>query len=61
MSPSARCASRFGGIRGKHIGIPPPAQFLDGRHVNRSVMQEILDVGEVLREKAPVGADGIPT
>ena len=57
MSSSARCWPVFCGTG--HLRVPPLDQLLDARHVDRSVVQVVLDLGEVGGEEATVGADRV--
>ena len=42
------------------VGEPAPAELLDGGDVDGAVVQEVLDLGELHRQEAPVGPDGVP-
>src|SRR5207248_587848 len=52
-------AARLVGGAGKDVGVPAPAQLLHRGHVDRAVVQVLLDLGQVDGEKTPVHADGV--
>ncbi len=41
------------------VRVPPPAEFLDARDVDRPVVEEVLDLRELGAQKAPVGPDRV--
>ena len=47
------------GSRGVEIGIPPLGKFFDGTHIDGPVVEIVLDVGQILGEEAPIGADRV--
>src|SRR5277367_7085509 len=42
------------------LGEPASAQLLDGRDVDRAVVEEVLYVGQLGGQEAPVRPDGVP-
>src|ERR1700730_10412590 len=54
----AMCLS-LGGRAGQGVRIPAPAELLDARHVDRAVVQELLDLAEMRGKKTTVRADGV--
>ena len=42
------------------LGMPAPAELLDGGDVDGAVVQEVLDLGQLGGQEAPVRADGVP-
>ena len=52
-------AARLVGGVGEDVGIPAPAQLFHCGHVDRAVVQVLLDLGKVDGEKTPVHADGV--
>src|SRR4051812_16668675 len=39
------------------LRIPPPAEFLDARHVDHSIMQVVVESRHVARDEGPVRGD----
>ena len=60
MSCRARCPPFFVGRRLVDVGEPAPAELLDGGDVDGAVVEEVLDLGELGGQEAPVGPDGVP-
>ena len=58
-SSRARCAVFFSGRLGQDAGIPAPAELLHGGHVDRPVVEPVLDVGEMGGQEAAVGPDRV--
>ena len=52
-------AAGLAGAGGPHARVPPPHQLLDRGDVDRPVVQEVLDLGEVGSQEAAVGPDGV--
>ena len=42
------------------VGEPAPAELLDGGDVDGAVVEEVLDLGQLRGQEAPVGPDGVP-
>jgi len=42
------------------VGAPAPAELLEGRHVDRAVVEVVLDLGELGGQEAPVRPDRVP-
>ncbi len=60
MSSMARWPPAFGGAAAGRLGVPARGQLLDGGHVDRAVVQVLLDLGEVGGEEPAVRADRVP-
>ena len=45
----------------EYARIPPSGELLDRRDVDRTVVQELLDLARIAGEKATVGADRVAT
>jgi hypothetical protein len=50
--------ARSGGVE---VGVPALHQLLHRRHVDGSIMQVVLDVGEICRKEPSVGTDAVAT
>src|SRR5690606_27562573 len=42
-----------------HFGIPASDELFDARHIDRTVMQVLLDSRQVCRKEAAIGANGV--
>ena len=52
-------ATLLGRRRLVDLGQPAPAELLDGGDVDRAVVEEVLDLGQLGGQEAPVGPDGV--
>ena len=59
MSSRARWPPALSGRWPYGLGVPAAGQLLDRRHVDRPVVQVVLDLGQVGGEEAAVGADRV--
>jgi len=56
QSPMTRGFAPF-----RDIGIPASGQFLDARHIDAAIMEEVVQFGHVSPQKSPILPDGIAT
>ena len=59
MSSSARCEPWPSGPVRVDVRVPPLHEFLHARHVDRAVVEVVLDLGQVGGEESTIGADGV--
>ena len=56
----ARCPPALAGASAHDLGIPAPGQLLDGRDVDRAVVEVLLDGGELGGQEPAIGPDRVP-
>ena len=49
----------FPAALGEHLGVPPPDELFEARHVDRAVVQVLLDLWQISRQESPVGSDRV--
>ena len=49
----------FGGHRCHCVGVPAASEFLDSRHIDRSIVQEFFDLGHIDGQESTVSADRV--